>query len=290
MYRVKVLMTGATADGQRRLPLCNDARRLGAVELLISISLLSWAVRASTNRPDAFDGNAHCPYFGAQHGLFEPDVPRPRFIVTGGAGFIGSHLVKKLAEKHGEGQVKVVDNLWRGALRNLQEESGSWVIRPTLDFCFLDLRDAASTAKYLRGADVIYHLADIVAGINYVFNHQEALFSDNMLINVNTLNAAKSNKIGDFLYVGTACSFPAYLQMGPGVHALRENQTYPAEPESSYGWSKLMGEYHAELAKSEDFRVGLLRLHNVYGPHTEYSPAFGQAIPALIRCKAIHWT
>jgi nucleoside-diphosphate-sugar epimerase len=103
------------------------------------------------------------------------------------------------------------------------------------------------------------------------------------MINTNTLRASKENKINSYIYVGTACSFPKHLQMGPGIHALRENETYPAEPESSYGWSKLMGEYEAELNQNNGFRVGLLRLHNVYGPRSDYSPASGQVIPSLIR-------
>ena len=55
--------------------------------------------------------------------------------------------------------------------------------------------------------------------------------------------------IQNYIYVGTACSFPKHLQMGEGIVALREDQTYAAEPESSYGWSKLMGEYEAGLAQ-----------------------------------------
>lgn len=76
-----------------------------------------------------------CPFHGLQDGLFHPSVARPRFIATGGAGFIGSHLVKKLRETYPAEQIKVVDNLWRGHLRNLQYEDGSWAISPIRDFC-----------------------------------------------------------------------------------------------------------------------------------------------------------
>jgi GDP-D-mannose 3',5'-epimerase len=188
-----------------------------------------------------------------------------------------------LAAELGPGQIKVVDNFWRGEIARFQRDDGSWIINPQKDLCAFDLRVQSHAVRYLRGADTVYHLADIVAGVNYVFGHQLAVFHDNVQINTNTLRACKVNNVTNYIYVGTACSFPQHLQMGPGIHALREDQTYPAEPESSYGWSKLMGEYEAELAKSPTFNVGILRFHNVYGPGSDSSAATGQVIPSLLR-------
>ena len=113
-------------------------------------------------------------------------------------------------------------------MHNLEFENGTWAISPTLNLCLVDLRDTDIALKFLTGADIIFHLADVVAGVNYVFSHQSSVFRDNILINTNTLHAAKTNKIPNFIYVGTACSFPKFLQDGPGIHALREDQTYPA--------------------------------------------------------------
>ena len=68
--------------------------------------------------------------------------------------------------------------------------------------------------------------------------------------------------------------------------ALSEARTYPAEPESAYGWSKLMGEYEAELAqKYRQLNVGILRLHNVYGEGAAYDARTSQALPSLCRLK-----
>ena len=90
------------------------------------------------------------------------------------------------------------------------------------------------------------------------------------------------------MYVGSAASFPANLHMALSVHDLRKSQTLPAEAGSPYGWSKLMGEYQSELAKTDSFRVGILRLHNVYGPHNDYSPASGQAsAPPLLSVASL---
>ena len=210
-----------------------------------------------------------------------------RCLVTGGAGFIGSTLVKRLVDSGA--QVSVVDNLWRGSLENLKSANGDWIIDPEKDFHLVDLTDYAKCAELVREVDVVYHLADIVAGINFVFGNEPFIFRQNLLINTNVLSAAVLNQIPNYIYVGTACSFPKSLQMQPGVVRLSEEQTYPAEPESSYGWSKLMGEYEAELAQKDGkINVGLLRLHNVYGPGAAFDPKRSQVLPSLIR-KAIQY-
>ncbi|CAF4153388.1 unnamed protein product [Adineta steineri] len=229
-----------------------------------------------------------CLYYGLKHGLFHPTVEHPRFIITGGAGFIGSHLVKYLRKQQYKArQIKVLDNLWRGRLHNLQFENGSWAISIALDFCMLDLRNADDALKFVTGADVVFHLADVMAGVSSAFSYQLPVFQDNILINSNTIHAAKTNKIESFIYVGTACSFPKFLQNDGGIHSLKESPSYPAEREFWYGWSKLMGEYEAELAKSNSFNVGILRLHHVYGPYSDYNTATEQTVPFLIR-KALN--
>lgn len=208
-------------------------------------------------------------------------------LVTGGAGFIGSTLVKRLVDCGAE--VTVMDNLWRGRLENLRRPDGSPVIDLEKNFHLVDLTDYAKCTELVRNVDVVYHLADIVAGINFVFGHEPFIFRQNLLINTNVLSAAVLNNVPNYIYVGTACSFPKHLQMQPGVVRLSEDQTYPAEPESSYGWSKLMGEYEARLAQKDGkINVGLLRLHNVYGPGAAFDPKRSQVLPSLIR-KAVRY-
>lgn len=208
-----------------------------------------------------------------------------RILVTGGAGLIGSNLVRRLLPQH---DVTVVDNLWRGKLENLQQDGRS-ILPDAAGFQKLDLTDYQNCLAVTRGVDVVYHLADIVAGINFVFSNEYYLYRQNTLINTNTLRAAIENKVKTFIYVGTACSFPLEKQRELNSPPLREEDTYPAHPESSYGWSKLMGEYECELAQKEKLiDVGLLRFHNVYGPPCELSPEKSQVIPALCR-KAIRY-
>lgn len=206
-----------------------------------------------------------------------------RILVTGGAGMIGSNLVKRLVSQDHE--VSVVDNFWRGKIDYLKK-NGELIIREKRIFNE-DLRDSSKCDQIIKDYDAVYHLADIVAGINYVFGNQLFLWRSNILINSNVINACLKNKIKNLIYVGTACSFPKEKQSYVGPPLFKEEDVYPAEPESSYGWSKLMGEYEAELAlETGKINVGILRLHNVYGPPCELDPSKSQVIPALCR-KAI---
>jgi GDP-D-mannose 3',5'-epimerase len=210
-----------------------------------------------------------------------------KVIVTGGAGFIGSKLVKTLVSLGAN--VKVLDNLWRGSLENLKNKDNYYMIDIKNDFLMTDLTDYSKCLENIREADYVFHLADVVAGINFVFNNEIFTYRQNILINTNTISACIVNGIENYIYVGTACSFPKHLQMADGIAQLHEDQTYPAEPESSYGWSKLMGEYEALIvAKNKKLNVGLLRLHNVYGPGAVFDKDRSQVLPSLVR-KAINY-
>jgi len=206
-----------------------------------------------------------------------------RILVTGGAGFIGSSLVKNLLIKGAV--VYVIDNLWRGRIENLQFPKLTY----DLSKCFIkaDLIDYNICLKYIKNVDVVYHLADVVAGVDYVFDNEPYVFRQNILINTNVIWACVVNRIPNYIYVGTACSYPKNLQNLYDISALKEEDTFPAEPESGYGWAKLMGEYEAELiGKNNKINIGLLRLHNVYGPGVLYDIKTSQVLPSLVR-KAI---
>ncbi len=201
---------------------------------------------------------------------------------------IGSNLVKRLVvEGH---EVFVVDNLWRGKLEYLNDVQGDPVIPLESHFYNADLLEPGAADDLIRNVEYVIHLADIVAGIDYVFNNQGEIFRDNILINSNTISSVRKFKdsIKGFLYVGTACSFPLTRQNSLDVIPLREEELYPALPESAYGWSKLMGQYETELLEKETgVPTCTLMFHNVYGSPCDFGER-SQVIPALIR-KAINY-
>lgn len=211
-----------------------------------------------------------------------------KILVTGGAGMIGSNLVKRLVKEGNE--VFVIDNLWRGKIEYLNDNEGNPVIPLTTHFFEYNLLQPNIADDVISKVDYVIHLADIVAGIDYVFNNQGGLFRDNILINSNTITSVRKHKstIKGFMYVGTACSFPLTRQNSLDVIPLKEDELYPALPESAYGWSKLMGQYETELLEKETgIPTCTLMFHNVYGSPCDFGER-SQVIPALIR-KAINY-
>lgn len=210
-------------------------------------------------------------------------------MITGGCGMIGSNLVKRLVKEGWD--VYVVDNLWRGKLENLNDKDEKPVIDLRTHFFMKDLSVYKEAESVVGLTDYIVHLADIVAGIDYVFNNQGELFRVNNLINSNLFTACRKvgkEKVKGLLYVGTVCSFPLTRQNTLNPEPLREDELFPAMPESAYGWSKLMGQLEiGYLEKETGIPCCTLMFHNVYGTPTDFGER-SQVIPALIR-KVINY-
>ena len=205
-----------------------------------------------------------------------------KILVTGAAGSIGSNLIKKLSKNHNH-EIFAVDNFGEGKLENLVYKDKP-LINLNKNFYKLDLTKYSNCLKITKNIDLIVHLADIVSGIDFVFKTEPFVFRQNILINSNILSAAIKNKVKKILYVGTACSYPQEKQSHISNYKLKENEVYPFNPESSYGWSKLMGEYEIELANKYGLiDTCILRFHNVYGPPCDINPSTSQVIPALCR-------
>lgn len=209
-------------------------------------------------------------------------------MVTGGAGMIGSNLVKRLVKEGWD--VYVADNLWRGKLEYLNDDNGTPVIDIASHFLYKDLSIYEQCEDCIGFTDYVIHLADIVAGIDYVFSNQGDLFRKNNLINSNLFACVRkfADRIKGLIYVGTVCSFPLTLQNTYEPKPLHENELFPAMPESAYGWSKLIGQLEiGYLEKETSVPCCTLMFHNVYGTPTDYGLR-SQVIPALIR-KAVNY-
>lgn len=206
-----------------------------------------------------------------------------KIIVTGCAGMIGCHLMARLLESFPkeEDQIIGIDNLSRGSIKNLKEACIK--NKKKFEFIKADLSIyEESWVKNFQNVDIVIHLADIVAGIGFVFSNESFIFRTNLLINSNVSKAISEHKPKRYIYVGTACSFPKNLQLSVESRPLKEKDQFPALPESGYGWSKLMGEIEANLLAKEGITNSvILSLHNVYGKFCDFSNRSSQVIPSL---------
>jgi len=205
-----------------------------------------------------------------------------KVYVTGVAGLIGSNTVRVLLE---DGfSVVGIDNLWRGTKENISD----LFAHSNFTFRHADLISDHDWYRDMGPADSLIHIADIVAGIGYVFSNEWSVFKNNLLINTSVARIVNQLAPGRFIYLGTACSYPKHLQRSVDISMLSESDKFPADPESGYGWSKLVGEIEFKLAtKGTNTRFIVLDLHNVYGWPCAYRDNTSQVIPALI-FKAIN--
>lgn len=204
--------------------------------------------------------------------------------VTGVAGMIGSNLARGLLEL---GYTVIgVDNFWRGTAKNIADFQG----KNNFKFRHADICVDRDWYFDMDDKSIVIHTADIVAGIGYVFSNEWSVFQKNLLINTQVARIVNERRPQRLIYLGTACSYPQQLQRSVDMSVLREDLKFPADPESGYGWSKLMGDIEFRLAtKGSATRLTVLDLHNVYGWPCIYRDQTSQVIPSLIY-KAIKST
>jgi nucleoside-diphosphate-sugar epimerase len=159
-------------------------------------------------------------------------------LVTGGASFIGSHLVDALLDR-GVPVVRVVDNLSSGRRENidLHVESGR------VDFIHGDLKNAATVERAVLGADVVFHLAADHGGRGYVDLHQAAC-STNLMLDGLLLNACVRARVEKVVYASSGCVYPNHIQNDTSqlLYLTEDMVGPPYDADNMYGWAKLMGE------------------------------------------------
>lgn len=199
-------------------------------------------------------------------------------LVTGGAGFIGSHLVRKLLSEGAT--VRVADNLSRGSLANLQD------ILDRIELLKVDLTDQQNCEAACKGMDYVFHLAASVGGIHYIKKENVGGCTPSLLMNTNILEAARHNDIQRLMFASSAC---VYREKSLALNNFVEDDAYPANPATTYGWAKLMGEI---LCKAYFTDYGLkssaARIFNAFGENESFDPKSAHVIPSLIR-KAINY-
>ena len=200
-------------------------------------------------------------------------------LITGGCGFIGTNFIIYLS-KYEDINIKVIDNLWRGTKKYINHLKNVEIIEE-------DLTNSDICLKYIKDVDIVYHLAEIVSGVDFAFDNEPFIFRQNILINSNVLNACITNNIKNYIYVGSACCYPKENQNSKSLNYFKEEDIHPLTPETSYGMSKYLGEYEAELYNKYNINIGILRLHNVYGPYCSIDDKTSQVIPSLIKKSLI---
>ncbi len=182
-------------------------------------------------------------------------------LVTGGASFIGSHLVDALLEKGAI--VRIVDDLSSGTLENIQAHLDT----NQIDFHQLDLLEPGVAEKMAADMDVVFHLAAIHGGRGYIDTHH-AYCSRNMIIDGQMIKAAYEANVGKFVFASSGCVYPVTLQMDVSkeVYLKEEMVGPPYEADDMYGWAKLMAEKTLKAYyKDFGFKSASCRFFTVYG-------------------------
>ncbi len=192
-----------------------------------------------------------------------------KYVVTGGAGFIGSAIVRRLL-REGTGRVVVLDNLLTGREQNLAE------VRDAIEFCNADIRDYEATAAVIRGADVVFHEAAIPSVPRSI---EDPLPSHDVNIN-GTFNVFRAAAEGGVRRVVYAASSSAYGD----TEVLPKVETMNPLPKSPYALQKLAGEYYASVFTScYALETVSLRYFNVFGPRQDPSSAYSGVLSLFIK-------
>lgn len=198
-----------------------------------------------------------------------------KVVVLGAGGFIGGHLVHRLKE---EGKwvrgVDIKENEFRKSCAD--------------EFIIGDLRNPFEVDKVIDNSIVeVYQLAADMGGSTYINTgeHDSDVMHNSCLINLNVLKTCSQKNVKKIFYSSSACVYPEYNQLDPDNPKCSEETTYPAEPDSEYGWEKLFSErlyfvFHKDFPEL-DIRVA--RFHNIYGPYGTYEGGKEKAPAAFCR-------
>lgn len=188
-----------------------------------------------------------------------------KILVTGGAGFIGSHLVDRLVEENH--QIIVLDNLYRGRLENIQRHLQA----QTIHFYQSDIRNYDEIEKHFKNVEAVFHLAaqsNVMGAVQDV----DYSFYSNVVGTYNVLKACQQYGVRRFIFTS---SREAYGE----ARYLPVDENHPLDSKNTYGASKVAGEKYCQVFQNMGaLQVVILRLANVYGERD-----FDRVIPIFLK-------
>lgn len=189
-------------------------------------------------------------------------------VVTGGAGFIGSHLVDRLLRENRP--VLVIDDFSSGSRDNLAHHASN----PLLQIFEADILDQGGMFNLCAGTDTIYHLA--CRNVRLSLRQPTIVHDVNATGTLNMLKAAVKARVRRFLYCSSS-------EVNGTAEVVPMPEDYHFRPETIYGASKLTGEYYTQVFhRSGWLETVIVRPHNNYGPREHYEGIKGEVIPRFI--------
>jgi nucleoside-diphosphate-sugar epimerase len=204
-----------------------------------------------------------------------------QYLVTGGAGFIGSHLVERLlAEGH---RVRVLDDFSTGRRANIEAVRRAGADR--LQVSTADVRDETAVRSAVTGVDGVFHLAAL-GSVPRSMAHPLETHAVNTTGTVNLLDAARAAGVRRVVFAGSSSVYGA-------LEAIPKREDHPTRPISPYGLSKLIGEQYLRLYRDVfGLETVTLRYYNVFGPrqnpHSQYAAVIPSFIHRMLRGESPH--
>jgi UDP-N-acetylglucosamine 4-epimerase len=199
------------------------------------------------------------------------DLSQSAFLITGGAGFIGSNLVNYLI-KHGAAKVRVLDNLSTGSLKNLQE----FASHPAFEFIEGDIRDLTTCKRSCFEIDYVTHQAAL-GSVPRSINDPASTNQVNVDGFLNMLLAVKDEAVKRMVYAASSSTYG-------DSKTLPKTEDHIGNPLSPYAVTKLVNELYADVFRKTYGTDSIgLRYFNVFGPKQDPDGAYAAVIPLFIR-------